>query len=160
MRYVRFLKVPRVVAEKGTSSSQVQLLVTITSDLGDSFLPAGISLSAELLSSQSPEQVFVWKTVQWTDGMRALFITLPLRKSYAHLPLRVRVGLEPKSSYDDYRKLSSDNSYCGVVSTWSTEFSAQADAAKLAERHFVLSDDDKVRIWEETGESIARHLWY
>jgi hypothetical protein len=161
MRYIRFLKTPRVVTEKGTSKKQISCLITITSDLGDSFLPYDLELSAELLSSQPSEETKVWRTVQWTAGMRSLPITFPLAKHCVTSKLRVRVGVEPKSTYDAFDKLSEEGT-CGVVSAWSPRFDPFASAGateKLVERRFDLSGGHIVSICEETGESIARHLW-
>jgi hypothetical protein len=161
MRYIRFLKTPRVVTEKGTSKKQISCLITITSDLGDSFLPYDIQLSAELLSTQPSEEVLVWRTVQWSAGMRTLPVTFPLIKNRASSKLRIRVGTEPRSTQDEYNKLS-DEGACSVVSAWSSIFEPSAtvgDAEKLVERRFNLSHGLIVSIYEETGESIARHLW-
>jgi hypothetical protein len=161
MRYIRFLKSPRVVTDKGTSRKQVHCLITITSDLGDSFLPYDIQLAAELLATtNSAEHVLVWSTVSWTAGMRSLPITFPLPKSQALLPnLRVRVGGEPKRTHDELAAISEQDAR-GVVSAWSPPFTANVDALKLVERRFKLPDGPITTIWEETGESIARHLWY
>jgi hypothetical protein len=162
MRYVRFLKTPRVVSEKGTSRSQISCLITITSDLGDSFLHQDIQLSAELRSSGSNEEVLIWRTVRWIAGMRSLPITFPLTKNRLTSILRVRVGVEPKSAHDEYSKLS-EHGYCGVVSAWSSEFTASVtavEAEKIVERRFSLAHGHSLSVLEETGESIARHLWY
>jgi hypothetical protein len=162
MRYVRFLKAPRVVAEKGTGKSQISCLITITSDLGDSFLPYDLELSAELLSSQPSEEIKVWRTMHWTAGMRSLPITFPLPKTRTPSKLRVRVGTEPKSTHDTLDKLFEEGT-CGVVSAWSSEFdpsSRASEAEKLVERRFDIFKGPVVSIYEETGESIARHLWY
>lgn len=160
MRYVRFLKPPRVVADKSTSKPQISCLITITSDLGDSFLPYDLELAAELLSLHQTEEVVVWRTVQWKAGMRSLPITFPLIKGSKAHKYRIRIGGEPKSTYDDFNKLSGEAT-CGVVSAWSQEFSPSTSttAAKLVDRRFRLSNDQVIRLSEETGESIARHLW-
>ncbi|KAI4951292.1 hypothetical protein J4E91_004001 [Alternaria rosae] len=161
MRYIRFLKSPRVVAEKGTSRKQVHCLVTITSDLGDSFLPYDLQLAAELSATTdgSEESVIVWSTVQWTAGMRSLPVTFPLPKSQAsQSSLRVRVGGEPKRTHDDFAAIAEKGAR-GVVSAWSPPFASNQDALKLVERRFKLPDGPITTIWEETGESIARHLW-
>jgi hypothetical protein len=161
MRYIRFLKTPRVVVEKGTQQKQISCLITITSDLGDSFLPCDVQLSAELLSSKPTEQVIVWKNIQWTAGMRSLPVTFPLITGLKASGLRVKVGVEPKSTHDEYSKLS-DEGTCSVVSAWTSEFDpfAKTDKAeKLVERRFRLSNGRDITICEETGESIARHLW-
>jgi hypothetical protein len=161
MRYIRFLKTPRIVTEKGSAKRHVYCLIAITSDLGDSFLPYDVQLSAELISPNH-DHVLVWRTVQWTAGMRTLPVKLPLTKVGAALPLCLRVGVEPKAAQDDYHKLSDEDSR-GIVSAWSAGFSASAgsnEAVKLVERRFRLSSTKTVSLWEETGESIARHLWY
>jgi hypothetical protein len=161
MRYIRFLKTPRVVTEKGTSKSQISCLITVTSDLGDSFLPHNLELSAELLSSQPTEEIKVWRTVQWAAGMRSLLVTFPLAKILSSTKLRIRVGVEPKSIHDAFDKLSEEGT-CGVVSAWSPEFypfATTGGTEKLVERRFDLSGGHIISIYEETGESIARHLW-
>jgi hypothetical protein len=160
MRYIRFLKTPRVVTEKGTDKHHIHCLVTITSDLGDSFLPYDVQLSAEVLLSDPSEKILVWKTAHWSAGMRSLSITFPSLKSRASL--RVRVGVEPKSAFDEYHRLCDQESR-GIVSAWSAPFttsSGSEEAVKLVERRFRLPNHTEVHIWEETGESIARHLWY
>jgi hypothetical protein len=162
MRYIRFLKSPRVVTVKGSSKQEISCLITITSDLGDSFLPCDIQLSAELLSSHLTDKVLVWRTVQWSAHMRTLPVTFPLVKNRTPSKFRVRIGAEPKSTYDEYNKLSEDG-ICGVVSAWSSQFDGfitTGEAEKLVERRFELASGTLVSIYEETGESIARHLWY
>jgi hypothetical protein len=161
MRYIRFLKSPRVVTVKGSSKQEISCLITITSDLGDSFLPYDIQLSAELLSSNPTDKVLVWRTMQWSAGMRTLPVTFPLVKNRTSSKFRVRIGAEPKSTHDEYRKLSEDGT-CGIVSAWSSQFDGfmtASEAEKLVERRFELAHGVFVSIYEETGESIARHLW-
>jgi hypothetical protein len=161
MRYIRFLKTPRVVVEKGTQRKQILCLITVTSDLGDSFLPYDVQLSAELLSSRPTEKVIAWKNIQWSAGMRSLPVTFPLITSLGSSGFRVKVGVEPKSTHDEYSKLS-DEGTCSVVSAWTSEFdpfAAHDNAEKLVERRFKLSNGLDITICEETGESIARHLW-
>jgi hypothetical protein len=59
---------------------------------------------------------------------------------------------------DEYKKLSCGG-WRGVVSAWSAPFDLERECVKLVERRFVSLEQREVRIWEETGESIARHLW-
>jgi hypothetical protein len=158
MRYVRFLKTPRITAEKGTNKSNVYCLVNITSDLGDSTLPYDATLVAELISPQQGDQVLSSRCVKWTADMRTLAITLPLKPQQKNMPLRVRVGVTPKATFDTFSSLSAPES-SGIVSAWSAEFTSQKEAVKLAERRFQIANQT-IKVWEETGESIARHLWY
>ncbi|KZM20967.1 uncharacterized protein EKO05_0008442 [Ascochyta rabiei] len=159
MRYVRFLKPPRITTDKGATKSHVFCLVTITSDLGDSFFPHHVELAAELVSPERGGEMCVWRTVQWAAGMRSLAISLPLKKSYASRALRVRVGVEPKAQSDALHDLSHPDAH-GIVSAWSADFNSPPNAggAKLVQRRFTIGQA-VVSVWEETGESIARHLW-
>ena len=180
MRYVRFLKTPRIVHDKNRPAAHVSCLVTITSDLGDSFLPYPLSLSAELLHIKSEagantapvsepteierlaltDNVITWKTIQWTAGMRSLPVTIPLSRNHRHNgPLVVRIGIEPKSPCDELGKLLLPESR-GVVSAWSAPFNLSDESAvsRTVERRFLVGTRVH-RILEETGESIARHVW-
>jgi hypothetical protein len=157
MRYIRFLKPPRFVSTKDHSKPTLSFLITITSDLGDSFLPCDVGLSAELYSSPS-EKPFIVKSVQWTAGMRSLSIMLTLDRSHDYGSVQVRVGVRRNMGADEYKKLSCGG-WRGVVSAWSAPFDLGRECVKLVERRFVSSEQRDVRIWEETGESIARHLW-
>lgn len=51
----------------------------------------------------------------------------------------------------------------GVVSVWSMEIDTRTGksvGSGMAERVFGFESGKEVHIWEETGESIARHIWY
>lgn len=175
MRYIRFLKTPRLTQvddKHGRPSTHIHCLITITSDLGDSFLPCPTTLSAELIhasphDTNNTHHVLVWKTIHWTPGMRSLPVTLPLsaRPSLHKWPMRVRISVEPKSECDEFASLLQDDSR-GVVSAWSAELDPSQglqQAEKTVERRIRRGDGDgdyaSIRILEETGESIARHLW-
>lgn len=180
MRYVRFLKTPRVVHDKHLKAAHVSCLITITSDLGDSFLPYPLSLSAELLQNEPEtgtatdpgcaltkieelartDKVITWRTIQWTEGMRSLNVTIPLSRNYKRKgPLVVRIGTEPKSRCDELGKLLLPESR-GVVSVWSAPFNLRDESCVLrtVERRFLVGTRVHC-ILEETGESIARHVW-
>lgn len=160
MRYVRFLKTPRIATDKSLTKAHIHCLITITSDLGDSFLPLDVALSAELLDSESGD-VIVWRTVQWMAGFRSLPVMLPLSKTRGPQSLVVRINVNPKSSYDELGRLSREE-YRGVVAAWSAPLEPAhglIEAKRLVERRF-RSHNEVFSIFEETGESIARHLWY
>lgn len=171
MRYIRFLKTPRIAYEKNSSKPQITCLITITSDLGDSFLPHNITLSAELIhirQEKSEEidteegEVILWQAVQWKGGMRTLPVTFPLSKSHSAWPVHVRIGVEPKSEYDEFKELVEEQGWRGVVSAWSEPLDLAKGvevSEKLVQRRFQIDGLSPLEICEETGESIARHLW-
>lgn len=159
MRYIRFLKAPRIV-EKNSPKAEVQCLITITSDLGDSFLPYDVELAAELLTYDS-NKVLVSRTVKWVGGTRSLSVTLPLSDAKETGPIRVRIGTQPKLQRDEFSNLLEPGSR-GVVSAWSAQLDPSKgidEADKLVERRFDLGSGKDISVWEETGDSIARHLW-
>lgn len=165
MRYIRFLKTPRITAEKGTKRNHVSCLITITSDLGDSTLPYDADLVAELISPErdlrgDEEKILIERSIKWTAGLRTLAVTLPLKTQHTSTPLRVRIGTKPKAQHDTFTELSQPESH-GIVSAWSAPFPSPAgsEPLKLVERRF-KTGHCTLRVWEETGESIARHLWY
>ena len=160
MRYVRFLKTPRIPAEKGTNKSNVYPLITITSAPRASTLPYDAALVAELLSPDQGEQVLSSRCVHWTADKRTLAVTLPLKPAQKNIPLVVRIGATPKATFDAFSSLSAPDSCPAIVSAWSAPFTSQQEAVKLAQRRFQIAPALTVRVWEETGESIARHLWY
>jgi hypothetical protein len=177
MRYIRFLKTPRIVHEKNSSRAHISCLITITSDLGDSFLPYEVTLATELLYIEEQdvpkdemskkisrdEKVFLRKSFKWTSRLRTLPISLPLSKSHASWPLRVRIGVDSKSTGDDFGELVQEERWRGVVSAWSGIINATEnamEAEKFVERRFDVGENEPLCVLEETGESIARHLWY
>ncbi|KAK3197165.1 hypothetical protein GRF29_1536g832726 [Pseudopithomyces chartarum] len=130
--------------------------------------PANLSDGDTNSESQSPpaevptivNNVITWKTIQWTEGMRSLPVTIPLSRNYKQNgPLIVRIGTEPKSNYDELEKLLLPESR-GVVSVWSAPFNLrdETSVSRTVERRFQIGDRVH-RILEETGESIARHVW-
>ncbi|KAL7276845.1 hypothetical protein RUND412_000133 [Rhizina undulata] len=172
MHYIRFLKTPRFAIAPNKRSGVISALVTITSDLGESFYfgEAGIVASlvsvtpGTLQSTMGPDHKVTTprRRFQWRPDMRALKIEIDV-------PLPKRTGgsvpatavLEVKSeasSADDLYALSHDNE---IITAHSAPFQLinGAEADSYVERRLAISRDRTLRIWEETGESIARHIW-
>lgn len=154
--YIRFLKSPRTHQQKGSLS--ISALICITTDLGDSFLAQDVDLVI-ILAIENPQKVLLQKSLKWKAGKRELAISLgPLPASLAQskLVLAVRACDTRRS-----QPLSSDPLYTAplVVSGWSAPFGLQHPAEKLVERRFGIEDGPDLRIWEEMGNSIARHIW-
>ncbi|KKZ63118.1 hypothetical protein EMCG_02495 [[Emmonsia] crescens] len=156
--YIRFLKTPKIVV---SSHSQcfVEALITITTDLGDTFLTE----DAELLSilqftynnelTTSFDETFTWKT-----GNRELKIVFgPCQISAGNQVARLSVR-DANAGLVDRLEPSKAPS---IVTAWSAEFGGSygLQAEKLVERCFKLEIGPQLRAWEETGNSIARHIW-
>lgn len=174
MHYIRFLKPPRVLSN---SPQTLSAKITITTDLGESFLWADVSLIVELEygngSCVGDGKEYIWKG---RDGMRGLEVSIPtLSRKRGCSSSIVRMLVRPKEdrySTDIFEAIVSEQNINqsedvgGIVAVRSTDIytkvslDSQANTETgMAERVFSSGRKD-IHIWEETGESIARHIWY
>ncbi|KAK7522253.1 putative methyltransferase-domain-containing protein [Phyllosticta citriasiana] len=155
MRYIRFLKVP-----KGDSKS-ISCVITITSDLGDDFLAEDVALSATIRSPKDRGDIFLRKSFNWTAGMRALPVDFDLRHCDLDWPVVVHVG--SKGQLADYFETQMAGAELpAVISVLSSPLHFPGgiyEAEKKVQRRLVPLSNRPLEIWEETGESIARHIW-
>lgn len=152
--YIRFLKSPSVKQQK--SSLSISALICITTDLGDSFLAQDVNLIATL-AIENPSKVLHQKSLTWKAGKRELAIYLgPFRPNFvqSELVLAVRHCDTQRGPIDSLCSIPL------VVSGWSAPFGLQSPAEKVVERRFRLEHGRDLRIWEETGNSLARHIWW
>jgi hypothetical protein len=150
VHYIRFLKTPRV-ANRTAQAVLVTALVTITTDLGDTFLFSDANLVSSLVTADDPRNILCQDQVLWHKGFRELSLGLAVAnpgQSAALLRLHV-----------SHAKAS--NSIPSIVDAWSAPFMTLGDspAAALVERRLPLPRLPCLKIWEETDNSIARHMW-
>lgn len=155
--YIRFLKPPKVQDGKNGLVT-ISTLISITTDLGDDFLAEDVSLKAQLLAFD-PNKVLQEKDVSWQAGKRELLVSIgPVRLGLTKQSIIFAIGEKGKivDELGDYTTTPL------VISGRSAPFGGPrgATAEKLVERRFTLQDDSQLRIWEETGNNIARHIWY
>lgn len=158
--YIRFLKPPQQVpANRGLVN--VDCLITITNDLGDEFLWETVPLTAILLVENAKGCIpLVKKELDWESGRRDVKITFGSMKPVAQSSnVRVYVAMGPDA--DANGCTLSESGVPPVIAAWSARFGGcyDAKAKKLVERRFHPGSGPPIAIWEETGESIARHLW-
>lgn len=157
--YVRFLKAPRLA-----SPHSIAALVTITTDLGDSFLAANVELEATVLvqGGKSPlTKRFFWREDAREQSIVFESIRLDLNKHAVQLG----VGLAKPANATKGAGVAADvfdgSTVPEIVSAWSPLFGAShgPQAEKLVLRRLKTHGAPELRIWEETGNSIARHIW-
>ncbi|KAJ5096077.1 methyltransferase-domain-containing protein [Penicillium alfredii] len=139
----------------------VSALICITTDLGDSFLAQDVDLIATL-AVEHHSKVLHEKSLTWEAGNRQLALSLGPFSSHV-AQQKLILAIRPRES-GKTQLLSSDP--LGATSTpllfsgWSAPFGpGDMPAEKLVERRLGLKDNPELRIWEETGNSIARHIW-
>lgn len=173
MHYIRFLKFPSAKAlPKANYGYELTSKITITSDLGESFLCADLELVAVLVESddrfsQKNHNIFGWKA-----GSRELdvswLITTSARGPLSELkwPCRLQVyvlpkEVSPKCMLDVLEPVAAGDLFGGVLRVESEPFCDRPSGKpKRVKRTLQLDSEDQMEIWEETGESIARHIWY
>ncbi|KAH8598881.1 putative methyltransferase-domain-containing protein [Bisporella sp. PMI_857] len=169
MHYIRFLKPPRL----SSLSPAVTAKITVTTDLGESFLLADIAIVVNLISENGTKigksTEYIWKG---RNGMRSLEVQVPIPKSHGAKELRLLVRPEQVALLtDSFSSVISGASALDtddqgrVITVRSAGINAKASAKSdeaisqsMAERVF-RSNEREIHIWEETGESIARHIW-
>jgi hypothetical protein len=155
MRYIRFLKPPKVQGQS------IKALITITSDLGESFLPDDVQLCVNL-RNDTTGKIYLQKKIKWSVGMRSLPFAFDISEGDIRWPSRVHVSLQG-ASCDRFEKTPDGINLPNIISAWSDILDPSKginEASRTVERRFMASSECTTRIWEETGESIARHLWY
>ncbi|KAJ5273449.1 hypothetical protein N7478_008574 [Penicillium angulare] len=170
--YIRFLKPPKFHQEKEKKNSKqsrpqlkktvfITALICITTDLGDDFLAEDVDLVAtwaQRSSRQSMDQC----ALKWQAGCRQVSISMgPYSVDHVaqhEAVLQIRTQAIPQVI------LGIDSTPL-VISGCSAHFSWHAQskpAEKLVKRELRITDSTpalSLNIWEETGNSIARHIW-
>jgi len=146
---------------RGTS---IDLVATITTDLGDSFLVPDESLELVVcLFTSSPRQrpdPDVKMHVRWNPGMRVLKTSIPVSRTDLKL---LYVGpLDQKLSASRLSRLS--NTACGgerglILPAWADITPVNGTPSDVSLRRLQLNDEVFLELEEEIGESIARHIW-
>jgi hypothetical protein len=153
--YIRFLKTPRFQQQK--KSIFISALICITTDLGDDFLAEDVDLIATWAQYPS-HKVLYHEPLKWEAGTRQLPVTLgPFSPNdAAHKTSVLNIQLR-----DIQKDILGVNSTPLVISGCSAPFGPQSEPAeKLILRDLYVADHKQpLKIWEETGNSIARHIW-
>lgn len=152
VHYIRFLKQPKLDIHKCT----VRALVTITTDLGDDFYPADIGLYAAVISDASKESDTEWENILWKRGTRNVWIEI--RKSHFNDTKYMRLLVSTQRTLAADTVLLSD--LPEILSARSEVFGKEKpQAGNRIERRYRTNLGNSRAVYEETGESIARHIW-
>lgn len=173
MHYIRFLKSPRLIDNSlRNTPSSLTAKITITTDLGESFLWEDLVVLADLVSEDGETLIgqgieYAWKG---REGMRGLEVSLRIpKRTEGVVRMRVRPGsnaLDVENFSDGVERVfrEGEGNVVGVrsmdVKLSPPPFISKEVQLPLAERVFRIGEGkEALHIWEETGESIARHIW-
>jgi len=157
MRYVRFLKTPKL------QDKLINATITITSDLGETFLNDEIHLAATLRAADPRGDIYLRTMLKWKPGLRTLSISFSVAEREIRWPARVYVAPKGVPDPDCFDKQQSVSGLPNIISAWSDILDPTQGitvASRTVERRFMPLSNHVLSMWEETGESIARHLWF
>lgn len=148
---VRFLKTPQIYVDRATVL--LKAVVTITTDLGETFYPHDLDLVVSLRGQEDDGDIYLRKKVPWPAGARSLNISLDLSRQDVEWPACVRVAVR-KTKVTDFMP--------PFVEVWSGALNptkGQFDSGRRVERRFKSNTGRVLSLLEDAGDSIARHLW-
>ena len=151
--YIRFLNTIRELAIHKVS--YIDFVITITTDLGEEFYPADIDIHIYAVAKDETKQHA--RNFLWRAGMRVLPIRVPWDSTWTKA-LALEVSTSSSGGIDTLQ----ENHMPEIVGA-RNNFLREGSRARTyihVERVFSLDEGSQLRVWEEIGESIARHIWY
>ena len=164
MNFVRFVKTPRIGpavakksngknnAKKPSDNTQLSMILTITTDFSP--FAGSVQLLCEL---QSYDSILAQKRIHWTDTLRDIYVDIPIPSGLKE----GRVAIRPVDSTSDtflshFLGGKGINHVVGVeTGLFHVNVSSRHDTVY---RHFKLPLGP-LRIAEQAGETIIRHVW-
>ncbi|KAH0829666.1 hypothetical protein FOPE_10523 [Fonsecaea pedrosoi] len=153
VQYIRFLRTPQ--SDVGKKTIDVSAVVAVTTDLGDAFFSEDVKLLADVVEANSPHGVLYSQTIKWQASSRALKFAVHCPGKYLSRPVRLHVTTTETETASQALEIPK------ILDVWSCVFllSDKQRTDPIVERRIALSNRSVVRMWEETGDSIARHIW-
>jgi hypothetical protein len=153
VHYIRFLRPPQCAIVK--KSIDVSAVVAVQTDLGDALLNDEITIVAEITNAKRPYNVLFAQNLQWQATSRALKFTLQCPAKYISRDVRLHMTTVQTQAALKATEIPK------VIDIWSSDLLLvdQQRAEPLVERQLIMHNKAISHSWEETGESIARHIW-
>ncbi len=152
VHYIRFLKPPKFDTQKCI----VRALVTITTDLGDDFYPADIGLYATVISDASKESDTEWEKILWKRGTRNVWIEVRKTQCKDTRSMGLLVSTQRTLAADTVLLSNLPEILSARCEVFGKE---KPQAGDRIERRYRTNLGNQRAIYEEAGESIARHIW-
>lgn len=154
VHYIRYLRTPQI-KDAPKKSFDVSAVVAIMTDLGDAFFTRELTLHARIIDATKSGEILHITEAEWQPHSRAVKVNLHVSAKYANRLVVMHITT---------KETIASLKYCeapAIVDTWSSTFNltSKSKVEPLVERRLPLRDRPAVRMWEETGDSIARHIW-
>lgn len=151
VHYIRLLSPPQVAGAQ-KRLLHVSAVLAVTTDLGDAFFPEDVDLRVRIVKAQKHAQIVSEQSVSCNGASRALKVTITCPVKHSHASVRMHVAASGMETSALVPK---------ILDVWSLPFDLadKQRADPLVDRELTLHDSTNLRIREETGDSIARHIW-
>ncbi|KAK3901324.1 putative methyltransferase-domain-containing protein [Staphylotrichum tortipilum] len=171
MHYIRFCRPPEV--QPGRSHASVKIVLTITTDLSDSFLSPGIPIQLAVVGAYTqqkdgksqlvPVNLIQTNPPTWRAGMRVLKLDLPLPPSQPIETIQIRpLNRQLTALSTDDVLPGAQGLIMGVYADMPRPGGGPAPSVCFRSLRLSTGDPGVVQtlqIEEDLGESIARHIW-
>ena len=154
--YIRFLKTPQIYQKK-KENPLIKIAVAVTTDLGDAFFPGKLLLGYEILAVGDRIVNKDIDGIHCSESTMCLRVEIPVERSHCLKPLRMHVFPKSINGAEDIQL----GDIPPIVDIWSDSFmlSDRDTSSWRVERRLALGNIPPLRIWEDVGDSIARHIW-
>ena len=158
MWYIRFLSAPKVTST--STSIYLDIIITITTDLGDCFYPNNTTLCSTVRLENNTDKIVKNNSIDWRPGYRCAKSSFQISANKVLEPFHINVTSESKNEVNDNLSPYEIRAIHAISSATITMNDGMAIVENLARRTLHVSDSTEVTIWEDIGESIARHIWF
>ena len=161
VHYIRFLKPPKLIPIR-KDVAKIKALLTVTTDLGETFFDQDLEMYAMLVSNTKSNRcsdVVPLYTLHWKKGMRILWLEQIIKISDNRWPSRLVVSVHDTIIGEEPLKLIALPAVVNIYSEF-FEPSSHHERPQRVERQLNISTKQDLCIWEDTGDSIARHIWF
>ena len=158
MWYIRFLKAPKIIST--STSISLDIIVTITTDLGDYFYPNNITLYSIVRPENSSDKLIKKVSINWKPGYRCLKFGIRLSINEVPESFYINVTSETEDKIDDNLSLHNIRAVHAISTAPIHPSNGTATVENVARRTLHMWNNTDVTIWEDIGESIARHIWF
>lgn len=155
VHYIRYLRIPQI-SSTAKKSLDVSAVAAVTSDLGDTYFAQDMTLHARVVDATKSGETLCEIEVYWKAHSRA--VKLKLNVPVKHTNRLVAMHITTQETIGALARFKAP----AVVDVWSSTFNMKpnSEVDTLVERRLPLKQASPARMWEETGDSIARHIWF
>ncbi len=150
-----------IINRKGSAS--LKALITITTDLGESLFPEYVKLRVCILTL-GPKYLGhsgLQQEINWNAGDREIPIDISIPREMIDMRMKIFV-LAANETYRFFESPRGESIMPVIVPVMSGPIDCREgklSSGNRVQRYVEVTNGKRIHVWEDTGESIARHVW-